>query len=54
MADRLDLRKGFNDYVVIDDHAVIYLDRKNGSRIEALVDAADIPFLIDLGERWHA
>lgn len=51
--DRPDLKKGFNDYQIVDDYAIIYLDRKNGSRVEAYVDASDIPFLIQLGLCWH-
>lgn len=52
--ERPEMRKGFNKYVIVDDYAVIYLDRKDGSTIEAIVDASDIPMLKELNECWHA
>lgn len=46
-------KKGFNDYEVFDDYAKIYIYRRNGEKIDVLVDIEDIDKLRKLGYRWY-
>lgn len=45
--------KGFNNYKIVDDYAIIYLVKKNGDVYETLVDAEDIDKLKQLNYCWH-
>jgi len=46
--------KGFNDYRVDGETTIIYLERKNGEILEALIDTDDLDRLIKLNYSWHA
>lgn len=46
-------RKGFNNYKIIGDYAIIYLEKKNGDIYETLVDVEDIEKLKELDYSWH-
>jgi len=47
-------KRGFNEYKIIDDIAEIYTTKRNGEVITILVDADDIPKLIELNYCWCA
>jgi hypothetical protein len=47
-------RKGFNEYKIEENIAIIYLVKRSGEVIETIIDAEDIGILIDLDYRWHA
>ena len=46
--------KGFNDYKTEGETTIIYLERKNGEILEALIDTDDLDRLIKHNYSWHA
>lgn len=44
----------FNQYRLLDDHAILYLDKRNGETFECLVDLPDFERLKELGWHWTA
>jgi hypothetical protein len=45
---------GLNRYELRDDHAVIFLNRKNGDRLECLIDQEDIDRVCGFAGKWYA
>jgi hypothetical protein len=46
-------RKGFNEYIVKDDCAVIYIKNQKGETYESYIDIDDLDKLIKLNYSWH-
>lgn len=43
-----------NDYEIRGDVTAIFLDRKDGSRLETLIDTADLPRAMEIQGKWYA
>lgn len=43
-----------NDYEIRGDVTVIFLDRKDGTRLECLIDTADLPRAMEFPNTWFA
>jgi len=43
-----------NDYIEMDDYFIIYLDRRNKSRLECMVSKEDFYMIITFEFKWHA
>lgn len=37
-----------------ESHAVLFIDKRDGSRLKCFVDLLDLPLLVSLGKRWSA
>lgn len=42
-----------NDYKVLDDTTIIYLNRKDGTVLEALIDTNDLPRAKEFPNTWY-
>ena len=47
------IKKGFNNYKVVGDKTVVYLEKRNGDIYETIIDTKNLKRLIDLDYRWH-
>lgn len=45
--------KGFNEFCIDGDVATIFIEKRDGTKVETIVDAEDIPRLQALNARWH-
>lgn len=45
--------KGFNEFRIDGDIATIFIEKRDGTKVETIVDAEDIPRLRELNARWH-
>lgn len=43
-----------NKYKIIDDYAIIYLERRSGEIFETYIDLEDLDSVINFGYCWHA
>lgn len=46
-------KKGFNNYKIIDDYVIIYLEKRTGEVFETLIDLEDLEKIKNLGLHWH-
>lgn len=46
-------KKSFNNYVIVNDYAIIYLEKRSGEVFQTYVDAEDILRLIKVNYHWH-
>lgn len=46
--------KGFNKYKINGDETIIYLESRDGSVQEAIIDTEDLDKLIEFGMLWHS
>ena len=47
-------RTGFNNYIIIDDYAIFYIQNTKGENFEVYIDTEDVPRLVELGLKWVA
>lgn len=47
-------KKNFNKYEIVNDYAIIYLEKRNGQIIKCYVDLEDLNRLEKLNWRWCA
>jgi hypothetical protein len=45
--------RGFNDFEIRDNITIIYLNRRNGSRLECIIDTEDLKKVNKEKMRWH-
>jgi hypothetical protein len=42
-----------NRYKICDDYTILYLDRRDGSQMESLIDTEDLERVIGFKHKWH-
>jgi len=45
--DQLEIRKGFNQYKIVDDYVIVYFKRKDGIELEGYINLEDLQKFID-------
>jgi hypothetical protein len=47
------IKKGFNEYQVVGDRTIIYLENRNKDVYETIIDTKNLKKLIDVNYHWH-
>jgi hypothetical protein len=46
-------KKEFNEYKLVDNYVIIYLEKKDGQTYETLIDFEDLEYIKSLDLHWH-